>query len=68
VQAALARSLWDTRQQPERAWKLAQAARATYSRSPIRHANELAKLENLLRRHGPRESPPPSPLAQPGPR
>jgi tetratricopeptide (TPR) repeat protein len=64
VQSALARSLWDTRQQPERAWKLALSARATYSRSPIRHAAELSRLENLLRRHASREAPP-STLAQP---
>ncbi|WNG29708.1 protein kinase [Cystobacter fuscus] len=64
VQAALARSLWDTRQHPERAWKLAMAAHATYSRSPIRHANELARLDKLLRRHAPRE---PIPSGSPGP-
>ncbi|WP_051256151.1 tetratricopeptide repeat protein [Cystobacter fuscus] len=52
VQAALARSLWDTQQQPERAWKLAMAAHATYSRSPIRHANELVRLDKLLKQQG----------------
>lgn len=58
VQSALARALWDARQQPERARKLALAAQATYSRSPIRHANELARLERLLRRHASHESAP----------
>ena len=55
VQAALARALWDTRQQPERARKLAQTARDTFARSPVRHASALGELERLLKRHAPRE-------------
>jgi hypothetical protein len=51
IQSALARALWDTGQQPERALKLAQAARATYARTPILRANELAQFEILLKQY-----------------
>ncbi|HYO57458.1 tetratricopeptide repeat protein, partial [Archangium sp.] len=50
VQSALARALWDAGQQSERSLRLATAARATYARTPILRANELAQLDTLLNR------------------
>ncbi len=64
VRFALARSLWDARRQPERAWTLAQSARATYARAPLRHASELAELDRLFARHAGHA---PDPLASPTP-
>jgi serine/threonine protein kinase/tetratricopeptide (TPR) repeat protein len=54
TQFAMARALWDAGQQPERALRLAQKARATFARAPTLHARALAELESLLKRHGPR--------------
>ncbi|WP_257449120.1 serine/threonine-protein kinase [Archangium lipolyticum] len=58
IRFALARALWDAGQQPERALKLAQAARTTYLRTPILHADELSELEALLKRHAPKTASP----------
>jgi tetratricopeptide (TPR) repeat protein len=66
VQSALARTLWDAGQQPERVLKLATAARATYARTPILRANELAQLDAVLKRYEPRTAPP-GPMAHPSP-
>ena len=67
VRFALARALWDARRQPERAWKLAQSARDTYARAPLRHASELAELELLLTRHAVPEPGAPNTVALPAP-
>ncbi|HYO66263.1 MAG TPA: serine/threonine-protein kinase [Archangium sp.] len=64
VQSVLARALWNTGQQPERVQKLAAAARATYARTPILRASELAQLDALLKRYEPK-TPPPDAMAQP---
>ncbi|WP_375767390.1 serine/threonine-protein kinase [Archangium gephyra] len=66
VQSALARTLWDAGQQPERVLKLATEARATYARTPILRANELAQLDAVLKRYEPKTAPP-GPMAHPSP-
>ncbi|MCY1081241.1 serine/threonine-protein kinase [Archangium lansingense] len=66
VQSALARALWDARQTPERVLKLAMAARATYARTPILRANELAQLDAVLKRYEPKSAPPEA-MAHPAP-
>jgi len=53
VQSVLARALWRTGQQPERALQLAQMAHATYARAPTRYTSELAELEALLKQQAP---------------
>jgi tetratricopeptide (TPR) repeat protein len=65
VQSALARALWDVGQQPDRVLKLATAARATYARTPILRANELAQLDTVLKRYEPKTAP--NSLALPAP-
>ncbi|PTL81913.1 serine/threonine-protein kinase [Vitiosangium sp. GDMCC 1.1324] len=64
TQFAMARALWDAGQQPERALKLAQTARATFSRAPILHAKALAELEALLTRYDPKAATPGSTAIQ----
>ncbi|WP_375768803.1 tetratricopeptide repeat protein [Archangium gephyra] len=49
VQSVLARALWRTGQQPERALQLAQLAHATYLLAPIPNTAELAALEEMLK-------------------
>jgi tetratricopeptide (TPR) repeat protein len=66
VQSALARALWDVRQQPERVLKLATAARATYARTPILRANDLAQLDAVLKGYEPKTAPPDT-MALPAP-
>jgi eukaryotic-like serine/threonine-protein kinase len=66
VQSALARALRDARQPAERVLKLATAARATYARTPLLRANELAQLDAVLKRYAPKE-PPPGTTALPAP-
>jgi tetratricopeptide (TPR) repeat protein len=68
VQSILAHTLMDAGQ-PERAQRLATAARATYSRAPVLHAIELARLDALLKRRAPATTPAAlsAPTAQPAP-
>jgi tetratricopeptide (TPR) repeat protein/predicted Ser/Thr protein kinase len=68
VQSILAHTLMDAGQ-PERAQRLATAARATYSRAPVLHAIELARLDALLKRRAPATAPAAlsAPTAQPAP-
>jgi eukaryotic-like serine/threonine-protein kinase len=67
VQSILAHTLMDAGQ-PERALRLATAARTTYSRAPVLHAIELARLDTLLTRRTPETTSAPSgPSAQPPP-
>ena len=67
TQFAMARALWDAGQQPERALKLAQAARATFAHAPTVHAKALAELDALLKRHGPKTATPESTALRPPP-
>ncbi len=68
VQSALARALVGAGQQKERALRLATAARTTFARTPRLHANELARLDPVLKRHAPwTGAPPPGSTALPAP-
>jgi eukaryotic-like serine/threonine-protein kinase len=67
TQFAMARALWDAGQQPERAMKLAQTARATFAHAPTVHAKALAELDALLNRHGARTATPDSTALSPPP-
>jgi tetratricopeptide (TPR) repeat protein len=55
VQSVLARALVDAGQQKERALRLATAARTMFARAPVLHANDLARLDVLLKKHASRE-------------
>ncbi len=63
AQSALARALVDAGQQKERALRLAMAARTTFTRAPRIHANDLARLDAVLKRHAPTSAPSPGSTA-----